>query len=144
MLLPTCCKRRIDILWLEQFQMKPTGPISIMCPQRSGRIFRRCLRFVGNFHGTIYGINSRKAPIHFRFYCARDRKLTLSCFLDFWDPWEPLFMDLNIPSYFKNTRTNGNIVKHIILENVEMQIHNFESFGNGGINTLETIGVNDC
>ena len=30
----------------------------------------------------------------------------------FWDLWEPLFMDLNIPNYFKNIKKWINLVKH--------------------------------
>ena len=29
-------------------------------------------------------------------------------FLDLWDPWEPLFMGLNIPNYFENSKNNVN------------------------------------
>ena len=36
-----------------------------------------------------------------RFAYVRDRNLTCSCFLDIWNTWEPLFMDLNIKNYFK-------------------------------------------
>ena len=42
--------------------------------------------------------------ITFHFYYGRARKPRFSWFRDFWDPWESVLMDLNIPDYSKNPR----------------------------------------
>ena len=46
----------------------------------------------------------------------------------FVDPWEPLFMDLNIPNYFKQYKKNvGTFQECIIFENLEFgEITEFE------------------
>ena len=44
------------------------------------------------------------APVKSKFDQLKSRKNRLSCFPDFRNPWEPLFVALNIPNYFKNLR----------------------------------------
>ena len=74
--------------------------------------------------------------ITFLFYYARDRKPRFSWFLDFGRPWEPWFVDLDIPSYFKSLRTNPNSFSNICYD--EFIICNFETLkcGNLGILTI--------
>ena len=40
-------------------------------------------------------------PVKSKFDGLKSRKHRFAWFLDFWNPWEPLFVDLNIPSYFE-------------------------------------------
>ena len=85
---------------------------------------------MGRFYGNFMEIIGLKAPgnysasfrsNNFRFAYVRDQKTNIVMISGFVDPGQPLFMDLNIPNYFKTYTRNRNIVlKHIIFENLDL------------------------
>ena len=86
--------------------------------------------------------------VTFRFGYGRTRQPRFSWFLDFWHPWDPLFMDLNIPDHFriantKKTRFRENIFEYEIWnsehfkESCNLEHFEISSLGNGNFETLE-------
>ena len=48
------------------------------------------------------------------------------------DPWEPLFMDLNIPNDFRNSKEQQETFLWIILLNLDLGIKMLENDGKAG------------
>ena len=47
-------------------------------------------------------------------------------------PWEPSFMDLDIPNYFEKYQKDGNVCKHIRFVNLNMLFSIFYFWGKDG------------
>ena len=115
-------------------------------------IRRFCCMFRAVFMGSIIRESAgklRRTILHqcelitFGFHYVRDRSLTFPWFLDFWDPCEPLFMDLNIQNY--------ETIFKVCFETWYLGIY-FLKFRKGWGSTdwnlclcgSKTIGFNDC
>ena len=55
------------------------------------------LKALGNYSASF-------KLIMFSVAYVRDRRLTFTWLLGFWDLWEPLFIDLNVPNHFNSLR----------------------------------------
>ena len=60
------------------------------------------LKVPGNYSGPLWSNN-------FSISFLERQKTQHFMMSGFLDPWEPVFMDLNIPNYFAKYKTNGHI-----------------------------------
>ena len=101
-----------------------------------------CLRLVSSFCGNYYKIHNRKAPYNysasiwtynFSICLCETPKPNISMISGFVESWEPLFMDLDIPKYFKKSENSRNtFLKIICLEMLSSEIQRFANIGKGG------------
>ena len=66
------------------------------------------------------------APVKSKFDGLKSRKHWCSWFSDFWNPWEPLFVDLNIRTFLTTSKKKSQIIfekhyfRNVAFENLEL------------------------
>ena len=130
---PSSCSRKAH---RAPFQCRKStqGPLLVSAPgtpQQCQCIFRQCWAiFVENMQEIYFLIGGGiilllGAPFKSKFDGLKSRKHRFAWFLAFWDPWEPLFVVLNIPIYFKNSKKRSNSFWEIRF--IEIHVGHFKS-----------------